>query len=178
MASQLPHGRSGHVNAALLIQPMLFVSLVLVGVGIGLGVWIYRKAGAEDGDRPAETDPVERAQPALFRFLEHKMWIDEIYRPDCGRLELRFARRILGLDGSLHLGWTCSRVRIVRPDFPPALRPVLDERGINAGIDETTAGARGLGRLFAAAHSGQIQNYLAAVAIGCSRVLLLYAWLA
>ena len=54
----------------------------------------------------------------------------------------------------------------------------VDERGINAGIDETTAGTRGLGRLMSAAHSGQIQIYLGAVAIGTLALLLLYAWLA
>src|SRR5947199_9920792 len=37
----------------------------------------------------------------------------------------------------------------------------IDERGINAGVDETTVGTRGLGRLISAAHSGQIQTYLA-----------------
>jgi len=54
----------------------------------------------------------------------------------------------------------------------------VDERGINAGIDETTVGTRGLGRLMSAAHSGQIQIYLGVVAIGMLALLLLYAWLA
>jgi hypothetical protein len=54
----------------------------------------------------------------------------------------------------------------------------VDERGINAGVDETTAGARHLGRLMSRAHSGQIQTYLGAVAIGMLALLLLYAWLA
>jgi len=54
----------------------------------------------------------------------------------------------------------------------------VDERGINAGVDETTVGARGLGRLMSAAHSGQIQIYLGVVAIGMLALLLLYAWLA
>src|ERR1700736_3642746 len=51
-----------------MIQPAFFVSLALVAVGIGLGVLMYRKAG--------ETDPLEQSQPALFRFLENKMWLD------------------------------------------------------------------------------------------------------
>jgi hypothetical protein len=58
------------------------------------------------------------------------------------------------------------------------LTATVDERGINAGVDETTAGTRGLGRLLSTAHSGQIQRYLAAVAIGMLALLLLYAWLA
>jgi hypothetical protein len=54
----------------------------------------------------------------------------------------------------------------------------VDERGINAGVDDATAGARGLGRVLSAAHSGQIQIYLSVVAIGMLALLLLYAWLA
>jgi hypothetical protein len=53
----------------------------------------------------------------------------------------------------------------------------VDERGINAGVDETTIGARGLGRLLSGAHSGQIQIYLGVVAVGMLALLLLYAWL-
>jgi hypothetical protein len=54
----------------------------------------------------------------------------------------------------------------------------VDVRGINAGVDETTVGARGLGRLLSSAHSGQIQIYLGVVAVGMLALLLLYAWLA
>src|SRR6201981_4001342 len=52
-------GEAVHFEIGRLIQPMLFVSLVLVGAGIGLGLWMYRKAGTQDGDRRAEIDPLE-----------------------------------------------------------------------------------------------------------------------
>jgi hypothetical protein len=53
----------------------------------------------------------------------------------------------------------------------------VDERGINAGVDETTIGARRLGRVMSGWHSGQIQTYLGIIAIGMLTLLLLYAWL-
>jgi len=53
----------------------------------------------------------------------------------------------------------------------------IDERGINAGVDEGTVGARGVGRVASALHSGQVQTYLGAVALGMLALLLLYAWL-
>jgi len=72
-------GEPVHFEIGRLIQPALFVSLVLVSAGIGVGLWMYRKAGVQAGDRPAQIDPLEYAQPALFRFLANKMWIDELY---------------------------------------------------------------------------------------------------
>jgi hypothetical protein len=54
----------------------------------------------------------------------------------------------------------------------------VDERGINAGVDEGVIGARGIGRVMSAWHSGEIQTYLGAVAVGMLALLLFYAWLA
>ncbi len=168
-------GESEHFEIGRLIQPMFFVSFVLVSAGIGFGFWMYRNAGAPDRDRPAEIDPLEYAQPGLFRFLANKMWIDEFYDHTVVAFSWIAARlsdwmdryfwdglvRGLGGIGQLFGIFTTS----------------VDERGINAGVDETTAGTRGLGRLLSAAHSGQIQTYLSAVAIGMLALLLLYAWL-
>lgn len=169
-------GEPVHFELARLIQPMLFVSLLLVGAGIALGVWFYRKAGVRDRDRPAEIDPLEYAQPSLFRFLANKMYIDELY----ARTIIAFA------SASAHFSDWMDRYfwdGLVR-GFG-ALGQVfgiftagVDERGINAGVDETTVGARGLGRLLSSAHSGQIQRYLGVVAIGMLALLLLYVWLA
>ena len=53
----------------------------------------------------------------------------------------------------------------------------FDDHAINARVDDTTTGARRFGRLIAAGHSGQIQTYLGAIAIGMLLLLVLYAWL-
>ena len=169
-------GEPVHFELARLIQPMLFVSLVLVGAGIAVGVWFYRKAGAEDRDRPAEVDPLEYAQPALFRFFANKMYIDELY----ARTIVAFARASARLSDWMDRYFWDGLVRgfgAIGQIFG-MLTARVDERGINAGVDETTVGARGLGRLLSGAHSGQIQVYLGVVAIGMLALLLLYAWLA
>ncbi len=169
-------GEPVEFEIARLIQPMLFISLALVSAGVGIGVWMYRQASVPDRDRPVEIDPVEYAQPALFRFLANGMWIDEFYRRTVIAFGWASARlsdwmdryfwdglvRGFGAIGQLFGIFTAS----------------VDERGINAGVDDTTAGARGLGRALSAAHSGQIQIYLSVVAIGMLALLLLYAWLA
>ena len=161
-------GEIPHFDLARLVQPMLFASLGLVGAGIGLGWLLYRHAGET-------TDPLEHAQPALFRFLEEKMWIDELY--DFTLLAFaRFAARFSDWmdrcvwDGLVRaLGGIGQLFGMMSKGF--------DEHGINAGVDEATTGTRGIGRLMSTAHSGRIQTYLGAVAVGMLALLLLYAWL-
>src|SRR5216117_1551651 len=169
-------GEPVHFDITHLIQPMLFVSLVLVSSGVGVGYWIYRKAGVQNEDRAAEIDPLEYAQPALFRFLANKMWIDELYDRTVIAFSWMGARLSDWMDRYLWDGLVRGFGAIGQ--LFGIFTTSVDERGINAGVDETTAGARGLGRMMSAAHSGQIQMYLGAVAIGMLALLLLYAWLA
>jgi NADH-quinone oxidoreductase subunit L len=169
-------GEPVHFDPAHLVQPMLFISLVLVGGGIALGIWFYRKAGAKDRDRPVEVDPLEYAQPAVFRFLANKMWIDELYARTVIAFAWASARLSDWMDRYFWDGLVrgCGAIGQLFGMFTAD----VDERGINAGVDETTVGARGLGRLLSNAHSGQIQIYLGVVAVGMLALLLLYAWLA
>src|SRR5213596_2028818 len=41
-------GHPARFDARLLIQPMIVVSLALVGAGVSLGIWMYRRAGEAD----------------------------------------------------------------------------------------------------------------------------------
>jgi NADH-quinone oxidoreductase subunit L len=168
-------GEPAHFDVALLIQPMLFVSLALVVAGIGLGFVMYRKAGREDRHRAAETDPLEHAQPALFGFLENKMWLDEFYERTVVTWSAAAARVSDWMDRYFWDGLV--RAFGGMGQLFGILSTNVDERGINAGVDETTAGTRGLGRAMSRLHSGQIQTYLGAVAIGMLALLILYAWL-
>jgi NADH-quinone oxidoreductase subunit L len=161
-------GEPAHFEIGRLIQPMLFLSLALVAAGIGLGVLFYRRAGA--------TDPLAQAQPALFRFLEQKMWLDELY----ARTVLAFARFAARFSDVMDRYFWDGLVRALAGigQLFGILSSYFDERGINSGVDGATTGARGLGRFMAARHSGQIQTYLRAAGVGALALLILYAWLA
>ena len=165
-----------HFEFARLIQPALFLSLVLVGAGVALGIWMYRKAGTRDRQRPADTDPLEFAQPQLFRFLQNKMWIDELYAGTVIAFSWMSARLSDWMDRHFWDGLVRGVGAMGR--LFGTFTTSVDERGINPGVDETTVGTRGLGRLMSAAHSGQIQTYLGVIAIGALALLLFYAWLA
>ena len=161
-------GEAAHVDFNHLIQPMLFISLALVAAGIALGILIYRRAGV--------SDPLERAQPALFRFLENKMWLDELYGGTVVALSRTAALLSDWMDRYIWDGFVRAFGGIgqVFGGFSAG----VDERGINAGVDESALGTRGLGRVMSKLHSGQIQIYLGAVAVGALVLLFFYAWLA
>jgi len=161
------NGEPARFDLSLLVQPMLFVSAALVFGGIGFGIFIYRNV--------AETDPLAQKQPALFEFLQKKMWLDEFYRWTVVALG-QLAAHISDLldryfwDGLVRAFAGLGQLfGIFTANF--------DERGINAGVDQTTAGARGLGRVMSAWHSGQVQTYLGVIAVGMLALLILYAWL-
>jgi len=161
-------GEPAHFAIGQLIQPMLFVSLILVAAGIGLGYLLYRDAG--------ETDRLAQTQPALFRFLENKMWLDELY----GKTVIAGAQMAAHLSDWMDRCIWDGLVRLVgvMGQVLGILSKDLDERGLNAGADEGATGTRRLGRFLSTWHSGQIQTYMGAVALGMLALLILYAWLA
>ncbi len=160
-------GEPAHFDIALLIQPIIFTSLALVGAGLVLGWFVYRRAD--------ETDPLARAQPALFRFLENRLWLDELYDHTILALARGAARLADWMDrhiwdGFARLGGSVGQLLGI-------CTKGLDENAINAGADRLTRSARGFGRMMSARHSGQIQTYLGVLAIGMLALLLIYAWL-
>jgi NADH-quinone oxidoreductase subunit L len=159
-------GESASLNFGSLIQPGLFISLVLVALGIGLGVLIYRRAGA--------IDPLAQKVPPLFRFLENRMWLDEFY----DQTVLALARFAARLSDFLDRYFWDGIVRLVGGigALFGSLTRSFDERGINSGVDDATSAARGFGRLLSRAQSGQVQTYLAAIALAMVALFLLYAW--
>ena len=160
-------GEPAEMDFTRLIQPMLFISLGVVAAGIGLGVLVYRRAGLND--------PFEQKLPSLFRFLENKMWLDELYAHTVIALSRTAALLSSWID---HFFWD-GLVRMVGGigRMFGGSSVWVDERGINAGVNRGAAGAGGLGRLMSRLHSGQVQVYLGAVAVGVVALILFYAWL-
>jgi len=161
-------GHSGpELNLDRLLDLTILVSFVLVGLSIGLGVWLYRNAG--------DVDPLQKRLPAVFRFLENKMWIDETYDRTVIAFSWMTARISDWMDRHVWDGFVRGFAFVGQ--LFGAFTTDTDENVINAGVDETTGGARGFGRVMSRLHSGQIQTYLGAVALGMLALLLLYAWL-
>ena len=146
---------------------MLFVSLALVAAGIGWAFcFIARRADRSTGTGTAGVVPVPRKQDVAGRTLRHTV------------VALSKTAALFPI-GWIDISGMASFARSVGSDScSEFLPPGFDERGINAGVDEGVTGARGLGRVMSRCHSGQIQIYLGAVAVGVLALLLFYAWLA
>jgi proton-translocating NADH-quinone oxidoreductase chain L len=160
-------GESATLNLGKLIQPILFLSLVLVAGGVSAGVWLYRSAG--------EIDPLQRWVPALFDFFSRKMWIDELYEKSILAWSVNTARGVAWFDQQVFDG--CVRFLGSTAQRVAALTVVCDEDGINRGVDGGCDLTRRLGSRFSIWHSGQIQNYLRALSLGVLGLLILYVWL-
>ncbi|MEO5719435.1 MAG: NADH-quinone oxidoreductase subunit L [Chthoniobacterales bacterium] len=160
-------GERAALNFAQLIQPGLYVALFLVALGIGLGILIYRNV--------RETDPLERSFPVIFRFLENRMRLDQLYDRTILALAWFAARLSDFLDRYFWDGM--ARMLGGIGQLLGGLTKGFDERAINSGVNDVTGVARGMGRLLAARHSGQVQTYLGAIAVGMLALLLLYSWL-
>jgi len=161
-------GKTPHWDSSELFQPLLLVSLALVAGGIGAGVLIYR--GATD------VDPLQRSQPTLFAFLANRMWLDEFY----GWTVIGLARAASRISDWMDRHVWDGLVRLVGGlgQLMGLVSRQMDERGINAGVDEGVVGARGFAGLMSRRHSGQVQSYLGAIAVGMVALLIVYVWLA
>ena len=151
-----------HFDIGLLIQPMLFVSLGLVAAGIGLG-WSCCIA------RPGRPIRSRKRSPRCFVSSKTKCGSTNSTQSRSSRW--RVLRRALS-DWMDRYFWD-GLVRAVGGigQLFGMLTKGFDERGINAGVDEAThrharsrPGDVGL-------HSGQIQTYLGAIAVGMLALL-------
>jgi len=160
-------GTTPRLDFAELLHPLILVSLALVAGGIGAGFMIYRNVG--------EVDPLQAAQPGAFRFLANRMWLDELYASTVVALAGLASKIADWMDRYVWDGFV--RLFAGIGQLLAILTKGFDERGINAGVDEGVLGARGFGSFIARRHSGQVQAYLGAIAIGTVALLILYAWL-
>ncbi len=137
------------------LPQLMVASSLLVFAGLGLGWWIY-------GRRPirhaADTDALERMQPAVFRALHQGLYVDQLYAVTIQRLAWFIAIVSNWLERWIWGGvpWAVSAVTkgIGWIDFS------LDRWVVNKGFDEGCDGVAGGGRLLARLQDGRIQHYL------------------
>jgi NADH-quinone oxidoreductase subunit L len=145
----------------------ILLSFVLVAAGMILGYFIYRAAGAND--------PIEEAQPSLFRLLENKLWFDEIYQATI----LSWSRACADISDWLDRNVWDGLVRLVAGITQGFAKLTLgfDEGAINNGADQGCDGAQGFAQILSGWHSGQVQTYLRVIGVAAFALFSIYLWI-
>jgi NADH-quinone oxidoreductase subunit L len=145
--------------------------VMLVFAAMVAGGWLYGRAEVPS---LRESDPLEKAQPALFACLRRKFFVDEFYDATFVRLTAVFAKFSDWLDRMVWGGvvkvvcWlTLVLARLDRS---------VDETVVNGGFDIGTETVRGSGRWVSRWQNGQVQRYLRVIGLGFCGLLILLLW--
>ena len=153
------------------LLPLMFLSSLIVVGGLGLGWWFY---GRRPIVRATDPDALERIAPRIFRALQHRLYVDELYDATVIRLVRWTAYLSDWLDRRLWNG----AVQAVRSLVTGLgwMDASLDKYAVNAGFDEGCRGVSGSGRLFSRLQNGRVQNYLRAIAAALVVLAALLLW--
>ena len=117
---------------------LAFVSVVTALAGLGLAYLFYYR-------KPGSAAALARRAPALYRLVENKFYVDELYQTAIVTPLLAFSRLLLGL---------------------------LFDQGLVLGFGAgSAAGTRGLGTLTRRIQSGNIRSYAGWLALGAAAVV-------
>jgi NADH-quinone oxidoreductase subunit L len=151
--------------------PLMLTSTVIVFAGIGLGWLLYGRRAIEDADAP---DPVDAAQPALFRVLERAFLVNELYANTVVRLNEGLARVAAWLDRQVWGGGVRAVSAVV--GGLARLDSVVDtgvvNRGFDAGCEGISESAKEMSRL----QGGRVQGYLRVVGVALLVIVVLLMW--
>jgi len=150
---------------------LMLTSVVIVFTGLGLGWRLYGKRRRKTA---AEPDVLEAAQPALFRWLQNKYFIDEFYDATVVRLNALAAQLCDFLDrwiwGGVVLLVTWITLGLAR------LYRFTDEFVVDLGFDTGCDALRESGGELSSWHAGRVQSYLRVIGAALVILILFLIW--
>ncbi len=150
---------------------LMLASAVIVFTGLGLGWWLYGKRQRKTVEEP---DVLQVAQPVLFRLLENKYYVDEIYEVTVIRFNAGAARTCDFLDrwiwGGAVLLVTWVTIGLSR------LYQFTDDFVVNLGFDAGCDTLREGGGEISSWHSGRVQTYLRVIGVALVVLVLFLIW--
>ena len=150
---------------------LMLASAVIVFTGLSLGWWLYGKRLRKTVEEP---DVLQVAQPAVFRLLENKYFVDEIYDATIVRFNAWAAQACDFLDrwiwggAVLLVAWVTlglSRFYRFTDDFVVNL-------GFDTGCETLREGCDELSKW----HSGRVQTYLRVIGVALVVLVLFLIW--
>jgi NADH-quinone oxidoreductase subunit L len=150
---------------------LMLVSAVIVFSGLGLGWWLHGKRLRKTVEEP---DVLQVAQPTLFRLLENKYFVDEIYEATVIRFNAWAARACDFLDrwiwggAVLLVSWVTLGLS--------RLYQFTDDFVVNLGFDAGCETLREGGGEISSWHTGRVQTYLRIIGVALVVLVLFLIW--
>jgi len=161
-------GETVHLEFAKLGEAMglMLLSTVVVAFGIGLSFWIYR--------RETTADPLEVKFSSVYRLLQNKFYVDEIYEATIIRLNAALAKTFAWFDEYIWGGLVSlvSTLVLLISNFSRE----SDEKLVNSGFDEGCATVRDSAWLLSKIQNGQIQRYMRAIGLALCLLVIALLW--
>ena len=166
-------GETVHLDLAKLGETagLMSVSALIVITGISLGVFLY---GKRQRQTAAEKDVLEAAQPALFKLLQNKYYIDELYEATIIRFNA-FAAWLCDFADRWIFGGVVLLVSYITVGLAWLYR-LTDENYVNFAFDDVCHGLRSGGAGISKLHHGRVQTYLRVIGVALVVLILLLVW--
>jgi len=150
---------------------VMCISAAVVLCALGVGAVVYGKIAKTPFRK---TDPIERVQPFLWRVLENKFYIDELYEATVIRLNAVFATLADWLDRAVWGGivLAISKLSIGLSWFSRK----VDEDVVNGGFDVGCMGLRDSAHELSKAQNGQTQRYFKILGVAFAALVVILVW--
>ena len=150
---------------------LMGTSALIVFFGIGLGVFLY---GKRQRKTASEKDVLEAAQPAIYKLLENKYFIDEIYEATVIRFNA-FAAWLCDFADQWIFGGAVLLVKYITVGLAWLYR-LTDEYFVNLGFDTGCEALREGGGGLSKLHTGRVQTYLRVIGVALVALIIFLIW--
>ena len=150
---------------------LMVTSAIIVFTGLGLGWLLY---GNRLRKTAGEKDVLEAAQPAVFKLLQNKYYIDELYELTVIRLNA-FAARLCDFLDRWIFGGVVLAVSYLFLGLAWLYR-LMDEYLVNLGFDAGCDSLRESGSGLSKLHSGRVQTYLRVIGVALVLLIIFLIW--
>ena len=151
--------------------PLMLLSSLIVLAGLALGWWFY---GRKPITRATDPDPLEHIARPIFRALQNRFYVDELYEWTIIPAARRAAVFSAWLDRWIWNG-AVQAVQFLVTGLG-IVDASLDKHAVNAGFDEGCRAVGEGGHLFSRFQDGRVQNYLRVIAAALVVLAALLLW--
>ena len=150
---------------------LMISSAMIVFTGLGLGWFLY---GNRQRKTAGEKDVLEAWQPAIFKVLQNKYYVDEFYDATVIRFNA-FAAWFCDFADQWIFGGLVLIVKYITIGLA-WLYKFTDEYFVNLGFDVGCDSLRQSGKGLSHLHAGRVQTYLRIVGVALVALILFLIW--